>query len=55
MGVDRRGFLKIAGTSALLGFGGKTAIDFLTPGELEASINAVPLTEGYGDRHAEDG
>jgi Fe-S-cluster-containing dehydrogenase component len=46
MGVDRRGFLKIAGTSALLGLGGKTAIDFLAPGALEASVNAVPLTEG---------
>jgi len=46
MGVDRRGFLKIAGFSALLGLGGKTAIDFLAPGDLEASMDAVPLTEG---------
>ena len=46
MGVDRREFLKIAGISALFGLGGKTAIDFLAPGELEASIDAVPLTEG---------
>jgi len=46
MGVDRRGFLKIAGISALLGLGGKTAIDFLAPGDLEASMDAVPLTEG---------
>ncbi|UCF82444.1 MAG: 4Fe-4S dicluster domain-containing protein [Desulfobacteraceae bacterium] len=46
MGVDRREFLKIAGISALFGLGGKTAIDFLAPGELEASTDAVPLTEG---------
>jgi Fe-S-cluster-containing dehydrogenase component len=46
MGVDRRDFLKIAGISALLGLGGKTAIDFLAPGDLEASMDAVPLTEG---------
>ena len=46
MGVDRREFLKIAGISALLGLGGKTAIDFLAPGDLEASMDAVPLTEG---------
>lgn len=46
MGVDRRDFLKIAGISALLGLGGKTAIDFLAPGDLEASIDAVPLAEG---------
>ena len=46
MGVDRREFLKIAGISALLGLGGKTAIDFLAPGDLEALMDAVPLTEG---------
>ena len=46
MGVDRRDFLKIAGVSALLGLGGKTAIDVLAPGELEASMDAVPLAEG---------
>jgi len=46
MGVDRRGFLKIAGISALLGLGGKTAIDFFAPGDLEASMDAVPLSEG---------
>ena len=46
MGVERREFLKIAGISALLGLGGKTAIDFLAPGDLEASMDAVPLTEG---------
>ena len=46
MGVDRRDFLKIAGISALLGLGGKTAIDFLAPGDLEASMDAVPLAEG---------
>ena len=46
MVVDRREFLKIAGISALFGLGGKTAIDFLAPGQLEASMDAVPLTEG---------
>ena len=46
MGVDRREFLKIAGLSTLLGFGGKAAIDVLAPGQLEASMEAVPLTEG---------
>ncbi len=46
MGVDRREFLKIAGLSTLLGLAGKTAIDILNPGELEASMEAIPLTEG---------
>lgn len=46
MSLDRRGFLKIAGISALLGLGGKTAFEILSPGDLEASMESVPLTEG---------
>lgn len=46
MGVDRREFLKIAGLSALFGLGGRAAIDILAPGQLEASMESVPLTEG---------
>jgi len=46
MGVNRREFLRIAGLSTLLGLGGKAAIDILGPGELEAQVEGVPLTEG---------
>ena len=46
MGVNRREFLRIAGLSTLLGLGGKTAFDILVPGEVEASLKALPLTEG---------
>ena len=46
MGVDRREFLKIAGYAALFGLGGKAAIDILAPGELEASMQEIPLTQG---------
>ncbi|MBL7102394.1 MAG: 4Fe-4S ferredoxin, partial [Desulfobacteraceae bacterium] len=46
MGVDRREFLKIAGYAALFGLGGKAAIDILAPGELEASMQGIPLTQG---------
>ena len=46
MGMDRRKFLKIAGLSTLLGLGGKVGYDLLAPGELEASLQEVPLTEG---------
>ena len=46
MGVDRREFLKIAGLSTLFGIGGRAAIDILAPGQLEASMESVPLTEG---------
>ena len=46
MGVDRREFLKIAGYAALFGLGGKAAIDILAPGELEAAMEGIPLTEG---------
>ena len=47
MAVDRRKFLKIAGASALLGLGGKTAIDIFAPGELEASMESEipPVTK----------
>ena len=46
MGVDRREFLKIAGAAALFGLGGKTAIEILAPGKVEASMEALPLTGG---------
>ena len=46
MALDRREFLKIAGLSTLLGLGGKAAFELLTPGELEASTNALPLSKG---------
>jgi len=46
MGVDRREFLKIAGFAALFGLGGKAAIDIFAPGELEASMEGVPLPKG---------
>jgi Fe-S-cluster-containing dehydrogenase component len=46
MGMDRRKFLKIAGLSTLLGLGGKAGYDLLAPGELEASLQEVPLTKG---------
>jgi molybdopterin-containing oxidoreductase family iron-sulfur binding subunit len=45
MGIDRRKFLKIAGISTMFGLGGKTAIDLLSPGELDAAIKNVPLTK----------
>ena len=46
MALDRRDFLKIAGLSTLLGLGGKAAFELLTPGEIEASTNAPPLSKG---------
>jgi len=46
MGLNRREFLKIAGLSALLGSGAKAAMDILAPGELEAAMETIPLTEG---------
>ena len=46
MGMNRRKFLKIAGLSTLLGLGGKAGYDLLAPGELEASLQGVPLTKG---------
>jgi len=46
MGMDRRKFLKIAGLSAMMGLGGKAAFELLAPGELEASLKDLPLTEG---------
>jgi Fe-S-cluster-containing dehydrogenase component len=46
MGMDRREFLKVAGLSALLGIGGKAAFELFAPGEVEASLQAVPLAAG---------
>ncbi|MBW1999271.1 MAG: 4Fe-4S dicluster domain-containing protein [Deltaproteobacteria bacterium] len=46
MGIDRRKFLKIAGISTILGVGGKAAFDLFAPGELEASLEELPLTQG---------
>jgi Fe-S-cluster-containing dehydrogenase component len=46
MGIKRRDFLKLAGTSALLGLGGKTAFEWLAPGQVKASIKKAPLTAG---------
>lgn len=46
MGVDRRDFLKIAGVAALFGLGGRAAIHVLAPGDVEASMDALPLTKG---------
>ena len=59
MGVDRREFLKIAGLSGLLGLGGKTAIELLAPGKVEAKLSSLPVTEGKRwamviDAHAMD-
>ena len=42
MGIDRREFIRIAGLSTLLGLGGKSAFELLSPGELEAAIQAKP-------------
>ncbi|MDY6878724.1 MAG: 4Fe-4S dicluster domain-containing protein [Desulfatiglans sp.] len=46
MGLDRRRFLKIAGLTTLFGLGGKAAIQILAPGEVNAAVEALPLTEG---------
>jgi Fe-S-cluster-containing dehydrogenase component len=46
MAMDRRRFLKIAGYSTLLGLGGKAAFDLFAPGEVEATLQEVPLTAG---------
>ena len=56
MGVDRREFLKIAG---LLGLGGKTAIELLAPGKVEAQLSSLPVMKGKRwamviDAHAMD-
>jgi len=42
MGMDRREFIRIAGLSTLLGFGGKGAFELLRPGQVEASLQAEP-------------
>ena len=43
MGMNRRKFLKIAGLSTLFGLGGKAAFELLSPGDLDAQTQAVPL------------
>jgi molybdopterin-containing oxidoreductase family iron-sulfur binding subunit len=45
MEVDRRAFLKIAGLSGLLALGGTAAFKLFAPGEVDAAMEAVPLTE----------
>ena len=45
MGIDRRKFLKIAGISAAMGMGGKTAFELIAPGDVDASVRNVPITE----------
>ncbi len=37
MRIDRRGFLRLAGLSTILGLGGKTVFEVMAPGALEAS------------------
>jgi len=44
MDLNRRDFLKISGVAALFGLGGKTAIELLAPGEVEARL--PPVMEG---------
>jgi molybdopterin-containing oxidoreductase family iron-sulfur binding subunit len=46
MGIKRRDFLRLAGLSTLIGLGGKTAFEWLAPGQVEASIKEAPLTAG---------
>jgi len=46
MAMDRRQFLKITGLSALLGLGGKTALQVLAPGEAEAAIQQANKIAG---------
>ena len=46
MAMDRRQFLKITGWSALLGLGGKTAFEWLAPGEAEAALEQATKLAG---------
>ncbi|MFC1821557.1 sulfate reduction electron transfer complex DsrMKJOP subunit DsrO [Thermodesulfobacteriota bacterium] len=46
MGMNRRKFLKAAGLSVLAGLGGNSLFELVAPGEVEASLNSVPLTAG---------
>ena len=50
MSIKRRDFLKIAGLSAAMTLGGKSAFELFAPGEAEASMDGLPLTGGnkYG-------
>ncbi len=43
MGINRREFIKLAGLSALLGLGGKSAFELVLPGEVEAAQVAQPV------------
>jgi len=45
MGINRRSFIKIAGLSAIFGVGWKAAFDLLAPGEVDASLKDIPLTQ----------
>jgi molybdopterin-containing oxidoreductase family iron-sulfur binding subunit len=42
MGINRRDFIKIAGLSTLFGLGGKVGWELLKPGQVEASLAALP-------------
>jgi len=42
MGMDRREFIRLAGLSALLGLGGKGALEIVRPGQAEAAFEAEP-------------
>ncbi len=46
MGMERRKFLKIAGLSTIMGLSGKAAFELMAPGELEASSEGLPITQG---------
>jgi len=46
MSMNRREFIKIAGLAGLAGLGGKAAFELLLPGQVEAGIKDLPLTQG---------
>jgi Fe-S-cluster-containing dehydrogenase component len=46
MGINRREFIKLAGLSALLGLGGKSAFELVLPGEVEAAEKAKAAVDG---------
>lgn len=46
MPINRREFLKLAGLAGLAGLGGKAAFDILGPGQAEAALIDLPLTQG---------
>jgi molybdopterin-containing oxidoreductase family iron-sulfur binding subunit len=45
MGIDRRKFLKITGLAAMFGLGGKASLEILAPGQVDAALKEVPLTQ----------